>query len=82
VTFKKIDAEDFGVWRSGPMAENFFNAVSLWAEDAKQAWLSASWDGGKIDPILHAALKERYLAYQQLLQVTAMQIEERLNDES
>ena len=81
MSFTKIDREDFEVWRTGPMAEHFFKAVSLWAEDAKQAWISASWDGGRIDPIHHAALKERYVAYQQLVEATGMQIEERINEQ-
>lgn len=82
MSYLKIDAEDFEVWRSGPMAEHFFKAVALWAEDAKQAWISASWEGGTIDPIVHAALRERYVAFQQLCEVSAIKIEERLNDES
>lgn len=82
MSYIKIDAEDFSVWRHGPIAEHFFKAIELWAEDAKQAWISASWDGGKVDPILHAALKERYEAFKQLKEVTAIQIEERLNEQS
>lgn len=82
MSFTKINPEDFSLWREGPMAEQFFKAVKMWAEDAKEAWVSASWDGGNVDPILHAALKERYLALKQLTEVTAIEIEERLNEQS
>jgi hypothetical protein len=82
VSYIKVDGEEFAEWRKGPMAERFFKAVSKWAEDAKEAWVSESWDGGVIDPVRHAALKERYLALKQLNEVTAIDVEERLNEQS
>ena len=77
----KIDKEDFEQWRSGVMAEALFKAIDAWAEDAKAAWVNASWDGGTADPILLAALKERYNAFRDLAKVTHIEIEEKLNEQ-
>lgn len=80
MSYIKIDPEDFSVWRESPMGEWFFKLVKMGADDARQAWIDASWNGGKVDPILHAALKERCNAYEQLLSISAMDLEERLNE--
>lgn len=77
----RIDKEDFDAWRTSPVGEAFFKAVSLWAEDAKKAWLSESWDAGRIDPVRHAALRERYVAFQQLAGVSGIDIEEKINEQ-
>lgn len=77
----RIDPEAFDDWRHGPITEAMFRAMEKWAQDAKTAWLTASWEGGKCDPVLLADLRARATVLEQLLSVTGMQIEEAINDQ-
>lgn len=80
MTYRIVDRDDWELWRSSEVGELFFAALAKEAERAKQAWVSASWDGGRADPLLLAALRERAILAQQLAEATAVTLEEMLND--
>jgi hypothetical protein len=54
-----IEKEDFEAWQANPVTVAVFRALAAKAEEAKQKWLSASWQGGRPDPLLLADLRAR-----------------------
>ena len=81
MTYRQVDHDNFEDWRTSDIGEAFFGALRKEAQRAKDAWVAASWEGGKIDPLLLASLKERATLAQQLAEVPAVTLEEMLNDE-
>lgn len=54
-----IEKDDFEAWRENPVTLAVFRALTIKAEEAKAKWQSASWDGGRCDPLLLADLRAR-----------------------
>lgn len=78
---KRVDIESFEEWKGSPIGELFFGAMAKEVERSKQAWLSASWEGGRADPLLLHSLKERAVFAQQVAGVTADKLEDMLSYE-
>ena len=51
--------EDFDEWRGNHVTEAVFKALAGVAEEAKEAWIAASWNGANCDPLLLRELKSR-----------------------
>lgn len=56
-------AEDFEQWLDNPVTRWVFEGCRIGAELNRQAWINASWDNGKSDPLELAELKSRADAY-------------------
>lgn len=52
-----IDKDDFDAWRDNPITQAVFKEMGALGVRAKEAWLSASWDAGNLDPQLLADLR-------------------------
>lgn len=72
---RPIDQEEFEQWKSSPIGEFFFAMLAKEADRAKEAWVSASWDGERPDPTLLACLKERADLANQLSDITASELQ-------
>lgn len=44
-----IDKADFEAWLDLPATQEFMRAVEFLAEDAEDAWMRHSWQGGQAD---------------------------------
>jgi hypothetical protein len=60
---KPITAEEFAAWLADPVTVVVLKAHADVAEQQKQGWLDASWDGQNPDPLLLTELKTRADAY-------------------
>lgn len=59
-----ITREDFSMWRDNHITQVVMSVMRKVAEDARQEWIDASWDGGDIDPAFLASCKATYETYQ------------------
>lgn len=78
----KIDAEDFEAWKANPITQALLESCGVWAEQAKQLWLNASWEGGVNKDTDLWRLRGQAEALRDMQQVTAEQIEEAINGEA
>lgn len=44
-----ISKEDFEAWLDLPVTQEFMRAVEFLADDAEEAWMRHSWQGGSAD---------------------------------
>ncbi len=63
-------ADDFAAWRDNPVTRYIMLAARTAAEANKQAWVDASWDSGRSDPVELATLRARADAYMALTETT------------
>lgn len=77
----KIDKEDFEAWKAHPITEALFRCFPVWAEDAKQLWVSASWEGGINKDSDLWRMKGQAEVLQELTSMTAERIEETLSND-
>lgn len=75
----KIDAEDFEAWKSHPITEAFLKACGVWAENARELWMRASWEAGVNNDTNLWRLKGQAESLREMQDVTAENIEEALN---
>ena len=54
-----IEKEEFDQWLGHPVTEWMMRAHNEKADEAKETWLKASWEGGNADPLLLADLRAR-----------------------
>jgi hypothetical protein len=54
-----IEAEDFKAWLDNPVTERVWRLLREKQAECKSAWLAASWDQNKCDPVLLADLRAR-----------------------
>lgn len=73
-----IEKEDFDQWLAHPVTEQVMRAHKRLAEQAKEKWLSESWDNGNVDPLLLADLRARA---EVIIDFTAMTHEDIQDDE-
>ncbi len=66
----KITQEDWEIWRANGITEAVFALFASEAERAKQAWVSESWDRGRVDPAFQAACRERANVFMQLCELS------------
>lgn len=71
-----ITREDWETWLSNPITERLFAAFEIWEAQAKESWLSQSWDMGQPDPVRLAALKGRAEVLRQLIELSPENIED------
>lgn len=76
-----IDKDDFDAWRDNPVTQAVFSAHKKLAEQAKQAWVSASWNGGDLKPELLADLRATARVSEDLVMLTHDELETILADE-
>lgn len=62
-----------------PLTEALMKCCGVWEEQARDAWVSASWVGGNSDPVLLAQMRERASVFAELRKITAETIEETLS---
>ena len=67
---KPITADEFAAWRADPVTQVVLKVHSEMAEQQKQGWLKASWEGGHVDPLILTELKTRADAYQAIADCT------------
>ncbi len=75
----KIDPETFDEWLAHPMTEALFRAMANLEEQAKQSWVSTSWDAGNSDPLTLTKLRARASTLSQLRHMTAEELEQILS---
>ncbi|UOF81826.1 hypothetical protein [Caudoviricetes sp.] len=51
-------------------------ACGVWAEEAKQNWLAASWEAGTADPVMLARMRERAKVFTELREISRETLEE------
>ena len=66
----KLTPEEFARWRESPTTEWFMAQLKAGAEQKKQAWITESWIGGKCDPLVLHAHRERADAYINVTELT------------
>lgn len=74
----KIDRENFEEWLAHPITEALLKCCDVWIDEAKEAWVKASWDGGEANPTQLARMQERARTLAQVKDVRAETIEETL----
>ena len=74
----KIDQDNFEEWREHPLTRALMHCCEVWAQEAKTQWVEGSWDGGIIDPVRHARLRERAATLEELASVSRQKMEEAL----
>lgn len=72
----KIEPDDWDDWTAHPLTEALMRACENWAEEARQNWIAASWEGGNPNPELLAGMRERARAFRQLRDMTRETLEE------
>jgi hypothetical protein len=70
-----IEPDDWDDWTAHPLTEALMRACELWAEEARQQWIAASWEAGKADPVLLASMRERARVFQELREITRETLE-------
>ncbi len=71
----KIASDDWDSWKSHPITQRFFASFEFHAAKAKEAWVDASWNGGRADPINLACLKGRAEVLEQLATLSKEELE-------
>lgn len=56
-------AEEFARWRDDRVTQWVFKALQTRVEEQRQLWISASWQGGKADPLILKELQSRATAF-------------------
>jgi len=62
-----------------PMTEALFKACEVGIQQAKEAWLHASLDGGVSDAVSLAKVRERIAVFQEIRNMTAEKLSEAVN---
>lgn len=65
-----LTPEEFARWRESTVTEWFMAALKRGAEQKKQTWITESWEGGKCDPLVLHAHRERADAYINVTELT------------
>lgn len=78
----KISKDDFEQWRVDPITQALFNKLTGIAENAKQHWLSVSFQGSieKVDIIKLAQLRAHNSLCLQIVNMTYEDINESKDD--
>ena len=77
----RIENDEWELFKDSPYGELLFRALRKEAERAKQAWVKASWEAGRCDPLVLAALKERARLATDLSELSAEQLEDMLDEQ-
>jgi hypothetical protein len=72
----KIDADDWDDWTAHPLTEALMRACDVWAEEARQSWLSVSWEAGNADLETLARMRERARVFRELREISRETLEE------
>jgi hypothetical protein len=60
------DEDDFARWDLDPVTRFLKALFKNMADQAKEDWLSVSWESAKLDPATRAELRTKYEIYNQL----------------
>ena len=71
----RIDPDAWEDWLGHPITERVLAWCREQAAEQGVRWQGVSWDGGQIDPAIHARLKGRAEAFEDMATVTREQIE-------
>lgn len=77
----KIEKEDFEAWLANPVTELVHKGLEKFAANAKEHWVSMSWEGSNPDAMQLRDLKARHDVALDLRSWKLEDIEELLNDE-
>lgn len=72
----RIDPESFEEWKAHPITEALLKACGVWADQAKQLWVDASWGAGVNKDADLWRMRGQAEALIDIMSVTAEQIEE------
>jgi hypothetical protein len=71
----RLSQENYEEWLANPATERVHEMLRVAANRAKARWISISWDSGVCDPLEMAKLKARADAFEEIINVTAQDIE-------
>ena len=75
----KIDPETFDEWLAHPITDALMGACGVGIEQATDAWMRTSIDGGNCDPLMLAQVRARIAALREIRQMTVETLEEIIN---
>lgn len=76
----RIDPDAWDDWLGHPLTEALIKYCRVRAQDQKARWMTVSWDGGQVDPVLLAKLQERAITLEEVSRLTREDIEEGLTN--
>ncbi len=53
----KIEQDDFDAWRDNSITQAFLRYLQSKGDEARERWVTASWNDGNSDPLLLADLR-------------------------
>ncbi len=66
----KIDQDDFDDWLAHPLTEIMMRCLERWEIEAREHWVTTSWEGGNADPVLLARMRERAKTLAQVREIS------------
>ncbi len=70
-----IDPEEFAIWRDNPITQAVFKALQAKADEAKEAWVTASWERGDLRPEFLADTRASAQSWQYVIDLTAEEVD-------
>lgn len=70
-----IDRDAFEAWRAHPVTEAVFGMLTAMSDEAKAAWMVASWEQGRPDPLVLADLRGRSQTADEVTKLTFEDLE-------
>ena len=74
----RIDPETYEEWQAHPITEALYRVCDAGIEQAKDAWMAATIEGGSCDPGMLREIRARIAVLREIRALTAQDIEERL----
>lgn len=75
----RIDPETFEEWTAHPITEALMRMCEVAEVQARNAWMSATVDGGNCDPFMLKEIRTRIAVLREIRSVTAQDIEDIIN---
>jgi hypothetical protein len=72
-----ITREEFEAWRENPVTQRVFGIVGAMSAQSKAAWMAASWEQGRADPLVLADLRATARVADDLVGLAFEDIEEK-----
>lgn len=74
----RIDPDTFEEWQAHPITQLLYRVCDAAVDDARERWMAASLEGGRCDPAFLKEITTRIAVFKEVRQITASDIEERL----
>jgi hypothetical protein len=71
----QISKDEFDSWLESPVTRVVFDLFKEHMKKAEETWMAASWEKGRVDPVLLADLRARYSVLRQITTLTHEDIE-------